>query len=185
VRQSTLYATGLDGDQLTQGRQVFDLLPGQTDRLRTAILSQAVSFGLSTERMTDRLATGAANAWEERDRVRSDLLAISGRRRADIRNPEQSRRVVDDLQCFYDGAARLIDHARAHDVVPEKDRLLRALGSMARIMQSEGKVEFRSDPQAEYFADELRQHYGKGIVAELAAGRTELLPDLWTDFRVI
>jgi type IV secretion system T-DNA border endonuclease VirD2 len=107
--------------------------------------------------------------------VRSDLLAISGRRRADLRNPDQSRKVVDDLEGFYEAAAKLIDHARTHERIPENDRLLRALGSMGRIMQADGKVEFRGDAHAERFADELRQRYGKGIVAELASGRTEAL----------
>jgi type IV secretion system T-DNA border endonuclease VirD2 len=60
-------------------------------------------------------------------------------------------------------------------VVQNNDRLLRALGSMGRIMQTDGKVEFRGDAHAERFADELRQRYGKGVVAELASGRTDAL----------
>jgi type IV secretion system T-DNA border endonuclease VirD2 len=46
---------------------------------------------------------------------------------------------------------------------------------VARIMQADGKVEFRGDAHAERFANELRQRYGKGVVAELAAGRTDAL----------
>jgi type IV secretion system T-DNA border endonuclease VirD2 len=152
-----------------------DLQPGAADRLKTEIVGKAVALGLSVDRMAERLETGAANAWEERDWVRSDLLALSGRRRADLRNPDQSRKVVDDLEGFYEAAAKLIEHAREHDVAPENDRLLRALGSMGRIMQSDGKVEFRGDAHAERFADELRVRYGKGIVAELASGRTDAL----------
>lgn len=173
--QSSLYATGINGDQLTGGREIVDLQPGATDRLKTDIISKAVSLGLSGERMADRLETGAANAWEERDWVRSDLMTLSGRRRADLRSPDQSRKVVKDLEGFYATAAKLIGHARTHDVVPENDRLLRALGSMGRIMQADGKVEFRGDADAERFADELRQRYGAGFVAELAAGRTDAL----------
>jgi type IV secretion system T-DNA border endonuclease VirD2 len=125
--------------------------------------------------MAERLETGAANAWEERDWVRSDLLTLSGRRRVDLRNLDQSRKVVVDLEGFYEVAAKLIEHAREHDVAPDNDRLLRALGSMGRIMQTDGKVEFRGDAHAERFADELRQRYGKGVVEELASGRTEAL----------
>jgi type IV secretion system T-DNA border endonuclease VirD2 len=173
--QTKLYATGLEGDRLTQGREAVDLQPGAADRLKTDIVGKAVALGLSGDSMAERLETGAANAWEERDWVRSDLLALSGRRRADLRNPDQGRKVVDDLEGFYEAAAKLIEHTRAHEVVPENDRLLRALGSMGRIMQADGKVEFRGDAHAERFADELRQRYGKGIVAELASGRTEAL----------
>lgn len=173
--QTKLYGTGLEGDRLIQGREAVDLQPDAADRLKTDIVSKAVALGLSGDRISERLETGAANAWEERDWVRSDLLALSGRRRADLRNPEQSRKVVDDLEGFYDAAAKLIDHARTNGVAPENDRLLRALGSMGRIMQADGKVEFRGDAHAERFADELRQRYGKGVVAELASGRTDAL----------
>lgn len=173
--QTKLYATGLEGDRLTQGREAVDLQPGAADRLKTDIVGKAVALGLSGDRMAERLETGAANAWEERDWVRSDLLAISGRRRADLRNPEQSWKVVDDLEDFYEAVAKLIGHARTHDVVQDNDRLLRALGSMGRIMLADGKVEFRGDAHAERFADELRQRYGKGVVAELASGQTDAL----------
>ena len=173
--QTKLYATSLEGDRLAQGKAAIDLQPGAADRLKTEIVGKAVALGLSGDRMAERLETGAANAWEERDWVRSDLLAISGRQRADLRNPEQSWKVVDDLEDFYEAVAKLIGHARTHDVVQDNDRLLRALGSMGRIMKADGKVEFRGDAHAERFADELRQRYGKGVVAELASGRTDAL----------
>ena len=173
--QTKLYATGLEVDRLTQGREPVELQSGAVNRLKTDIFSKAMSLGLSCDRMAERLETGAANAWEERDWVRSDLLALSGRRRGDLKNPVQSRKVVDDLEGFYEAAAKLIDHARAHEVAPDNDRLVRALGSMARTMQADGKVEFRSDAHAERFAEELRLRYGKGVVAEIASGRTDAL----------
>jgi type IV secretion system T-DNA border endonuclease VirD2 len=173
--QSKLYATSLAGDQLIRGKEVVDLQPGVAERLKAEIVNKATTFGLSGDRMAERLDAGAANAWEERDWVRSDLLAISGWRRTDLRNPDQGRKVVGDLEGFYEESAKLIDHARTHEVAPNNDRLLRALGSMGRIMQVDGKVEFRGDAHAERFADELRQRYDKGIVAELAAGRTDAL----------
>jgi len=173
--QSKLYATGITGDQVTRGREVVDLQPGSADRLKTDIVSKAVALGLSGDRLAERLETGAANAWEERDWMRSDLLALSGQRRADLGSPDQSRKVVDDLEGFYEAAAKLLEHARTHEAAPENDRLLRAIGSMGRIMQADGKVEFRGDAHAERFADELRQRYGKGVVAELASGRTDAL----------
>lgn len=173
--QTKLYTTGLEGDRLTQGREAVDLQPGAADRLKTDIVGKAVALGLSGDRMAARLETGAANAWEERDWVRSDLLVLTGRRRADLRNPDQSRKVVDDLEGFYEAAAKLIEQARANEVLPENDRLLRALGSMGRIMKADGKVEFRGEAHAERFADELRQRYGKGVVADLASGRTDAL----------
>jgi type IV secretion system T-DNA border endonuclease VirD2 len=173
--QSKLYATGIAGDQVTRGKEVVDLQPSAADRLKANIVNKAVALGLSGDRMAERLETGAANAWEERDWVRGDLLAIAGQRLVDLTNGEQSRKVVGELEGFYEEAAKRIDHARAHEAAPDNDRLQRALGSMGRIMQVDGKVEFRGDAHAERFADELQQRYGAGVVAELAAGRTEML----------
>ena len=173
--QTKLYATGLEGDRLARGRDAVDLLPGAADRLKTDIVSKAVALGLSGDRMAERLMTGAANAWEERDWVRSDLLALSGRQRVDLHNLDQSRKIIHDLEGFYEAAAKLIVQAQTHERVTENDRLLRALGSMGRIMQADGKVEFRGDAHAERFADEMRQRYGQGVVAELASGRTHAL----------
>jgi type IV secretion system T-DNA border endonuclease VirD2 len=79
------------------------------------------------------------------------------------------------LQEFYDKAAKAIDHAVTHETVPVNDRLVRTLRSMGRILKAEGKVDFRGDAHAERFADELRRRYGEGIVADLAAGRTDVL----------
>ena len=90
-------------------------------------------------------------------------------------------KVVDDLEGFYEAASKLIEHEREHDVVQGNDRLLRALGSMGRIMEADGKVEFRGDAHAERFADELRQRYGRGVVAELAAGQTDALAEDFGD----
>jgi type IV secretion system T-DNA border endonuclease VirD2 len=171
--QSAVYGMALDGDVLTQGRVETTLRPAAVEQLRAEIGAGASAIGLSGERIASRLETGAANAWEERDWVRSDLLVLAGRRRLDLREPEEGKRVAEDLQRFYDRAARAIDHAVALEAVPEKDRLVRTLRSMGRIMQTEGKVEFRGDAHGERFAEELRQRYGEGVVADLAAGKTD------------
>jgi type IV secretion system T-DNA border endonuclease VirD2 len=73
--QTKLYTTDIRGDRLTQGKVAVDLQLGAADRLKADIVSKAVALGLSGDRMAERLETGAANAWEERDWVRSDLLS--------------------------------------------------------------------------------------------------------------
>ncbi|RID90317.1 hypothetical protein D2N39_18290 [Gemmobacter lutimaris] len=173
--QSAVYGMALDGDVLMRGRVETTLQPGAAERLRAEIVASASAIGLSGDRIASRLETGAANAWEERDWVRSDLLVLAGRRRLDLRNPEQGRRIAGDLQAFYDKSAQLIDHAATHEVVQKNDRLVCTLRSMGRIMQAEGKVEFRNDTHAERFAAELRARYGAGIVTDLTAGRTDAL----------
>lgn len=173
--QSAVYGVALEGDTLVRGRAETTVQPGAAERLRAEIVVGATAIGLSGELIASRLETGAANAWEERGWVRSDLLVLAVRRRLDLRDPDQGRRVVDELQGFYDRAAAAIDHAVSHEAVPENDRLVRTLRSMGRILKAEGKVEFRGDAHAERFADELRRRYGEGIVADLAAGRTDVL----------
>jgi len=173
--QSAVYGVALEGDTLARGRSETTLQPGATDRLRAEIVAGATAMGLSGERIAGRLETGAANAWEERDWVRSDLLILAGRRRLDLRDPDQGKRGADELQEFYNRAAKSIDEAVSLEAVPENDRLVRTLRSMGRIMQTEGKVEFRGDAHAERFAEELRQRYGTGVIADLAAGKTDAL----------
>lgn len=173
--QSVIYGMALEGDALTRGRAETTLQPGAAERLRAEIVAGASALGLSGERIAIRLETGAANAWEERDWVRSDLLLLAGRRRLDLRDPEQGRRMAGELQGFYDRAAAAIDHTVTHETAPENDRLVRALRSMGRIMQAGGKVGFRNDTHAGRFAAELRARYGAGIVTDLAAGRTDAL----------
>jgi type IV secretion system T-DNA border endonuclease VirD2 len=177
--QSTVYGMALDGEGLTRGRAKTTLRPGVTDRLRAEVVAGAGAIGLSEERILRRLETGAANAWEERDWVRSDLLILAGQRLLDLRDPDQGRRAAEELQRFYDATAAAIDRAVVHETVPDNDRLVRTLRSMGRIMQTEGKVEFRGDAHAERFAEELRQRYGEEVVANLASGRTQALaPDV-------
>ena len=173
--QSAVYGMALEGDALTRGRAETTLQPGAAERLRAEIVAGASALGLSGERIASRLETGAANAWEERDWVRSDLLLLAGRRRLDLRDSDQGKRAADELQGFYDRVATTIDHTVAHEAVPANDRLVRTLRSMGRIMQTEGKVEFRGDAHAERFAAELRERYGEGVVAQLAAGRADAL----------
>lgn len=173
--QSAIYGTPLDGDTLSRGRTVATLRPGIADRLRADLAAGGAGLGLSDQSIATRLETGAANAWEEREWVRSDLFAVAGRQRLDLRDPDQGRHVAKALQGFYDRAARLIDNLVAHEAIPDNQRLVRTLRTMGRIMQAEGKVEFRSDDQAERFAGELRERYGASIAADLADGRTGAL----------
>jgi type IV secretion system T-DNA border endonuclease VirD2 len=173
--QTTVYGVALDGEVLTRGRAETPLRPGATDRLRSEIVAGAGAIGLNGERIRSRLETGAANAWEERDWVSSDLLVLAGRRRLDLSDADQGRRAAEELQGFYDSAAMAIDRAVVHEAVPENDRLVRTLRSMGRIMQTDGKVEFRGDAHAERFAEELRRRYGEGVVADLASGQTQAL----------
>ncbi len=173
--QSTVYGHALDSDVLKRGSVETPLRPGAADRLRSEIVAGAGVIGLNAERIASRLETGAANAWEERDWVRSDLLLLAGRRRLDLRDPDRGRRIAEELQGFYDSAAMAIERAVVHETVPENDRLVRTLRSMGRIMQADGKVEFRGDSHAVRFAEELGVRYGEGVMAELASGRTEVI----------
>lgn len=173
--QLRLYGVALTDDVLQIGREEVALRPGAVGDLRAGLLAAAGAAGLSPETVARRLETGAANAWEERDWVRADLFVIAGRRRLDLRDPGQARRVAGELDGFYTKAETLIDHARDHERLEPNERLVRTLHAMAGIMAAEGKIEFRGDAHAERFVGELKQRYGDGIVAELAAGRTGAL----------
>ena len=173
--QSAVYGTMIGADVLTRGRAETTLQSGVAERLRAEIVAGATAISLSGERIASRLEAGAANAWEERDWVRSDVVALSARRRIHLSEPAQRRQVVEDLEGFYRAAASLIDHTRAHDAAKGFDSLRRTLGVMGRTMQDGGQIEFRGDADAERLAEALRKRYGAQIVAELASGRTDAL----------
>lgn len=173
--QSEIYGIAFEEDNLRRGGETVRLRPGAVDALRDGILGAASGAGLNPETIARRLETGAANAWEERDWIRADLFVIAGRRRLDLRDPVQAGTVSGQLDGFYAKAEALIDHARVQERLEPNDRLVRTLHAMAGIMEAEGRIEFRGDAHAERFAEELRRRYGDGIVAELAAGRTEAL----------
>nr|WP_227754494.1 relaxase/mobilization nuclease domain-containing protein [Stagnihabitans tardus] len=173
--QTALYGTAIAGDRVMAGDTVTDLRPSARDVLRNDLVAAAASFGLSSDRIVERLETGAANAWEERAWVRSDLLVLSGRRRLGLRDPAQAKLVAGDLQQFYDKAGTLIDRSVSAELGAQTYRVVSTLRSMGRMMQLDGKVAFRSDRQAERFADDLRDRYGPTIIGDLAAGKIDAL----------
>ncbi|NGM44588.1 relaxase/mobilization nuclease domain-containing protein [Rhodobacter sp. SGA-6-6] len=173
--QSEIYGIALEEENLRRGGEMVRLRPGAAGELRDGILAAASGAGLNPETIARRLETGAANAWEERDWIRTDLFVIAGRWRLDLRDPEQAGKVSGQLDGFYAKAEALIDHAREQERLESNDRLVRTLHAIAGIMETEGRIEFRGDAHAERFAEELRRRYGAGIMAELAGGRTEAL----------
>ncbi|WP_444451350.1 hypothetical protein ACTTAI_00200 (plasmid) [Rhodobacter capsulatus] len=69
----------------------------------------------------------------------------------------------------------MIDAGHRREADAQSARLVGAMRAMARTIAATGTVCFGSDEEAERFAADLRQRYGKGIATDLAAGRTDAL----------
>lgn len=136
--------------------------------LREQIADAAGRIGLDPAAVTERMAHGAANAWQERDWTRKDILAVAAQQRLDL-DSEPGRRTAADLAGgFYATTARLVE--RSLERRPENDRLTRTLGAMAESLRVHGKVEFQSDAHAARFARDLKDRYGADLMARLAQG---------------
>lgn len=139
------------------------------------ISALGVQMGLEPRRLRHRIERGAANAFEERLWVRDDLRAVAAHRNLDLEDRKQRSLAGLTLGQFYDQAEALIEagHQREHDA--QSARLLGTMRAMARTIAATGAVCFGSDEEAQRFAADLRQRYGKGIASDLVAGRTEAL----------
>ena len=57
------------------------------------------------------MATGAANAWQEREWIKSDILAVAETKKIDLSSEEGRGRAAELVDTFYAAAARAISRA--------------------------------------------------------------------------
>ncbi|MCB2080820.1 MAG: relaxase/mobilization nuclease domain-containing protein, partial [Novosphingobium sp.] len=142
--------------------------------LVTSLVKLGSETGIPSRRLETRLATGAANAFEERAWLKDDLVSISGRKRLDLRKDSQAQKAAKALEVLHEAAGQEIDRHRS-DIQVAEEPLLRTLRSMVRVFPVTGQVTFGTDDQASRFAADLRKRYGDGIAQDLVAGRTDAL----------
>lgn len=139
------------------------------------ISALGVQIGLEPLRLRDRIGRSAAKAFEERLWVRDDLRAVAAHRHLDLEDRKQRVQAGSTLGQFYDQAEALIEAVHQRETDAQSARLLGTMRAMARTIAATGTVCFGSDEEAQRFAADLRQRYGKGIATDLAAGRTDAL----------
>ncbi|MCS5683442.1 MAG: hypothetical protein NZ609_12960, partial [Acidimicrobiales bacterium] len=122
-----------------------------------------------------RMETGAANAWQEREWIKADILAVADAMKLDLASEEGRGRAADLVDTFYAAAARAISQAVPVEQEASSDKLTRTLSAMADAHAQHGKVEFQNDEHAERFGADFRERYGDNAMARLAQGDTNAL----------
>ena len=82
--RSELYQTQVLDDGITRGKVSKDLTDEAAHEIRSAVFGAAEAIGIDRETMKRRLEHPAANAWQEREWVKQDLLAVSSATRPPI-----------------------------------------------------------------------------------------------------
>ena len=124
--------------------------------------------GLDPAKVTERMTQGAANAWQERDWTRQDILTVARSRKLDLETESGRRQTAGIVDAFYEKTAQLLD--RSLEQRTGTDRLTRVLTAMSESMRQSQSVEFCNDEHAERFARDLKERYGENLMERLAKG---------------
>lgn len=171
----TFYSTAIGATPMVTAEEKVDLSPDAGAELKSGQLAAAEAVEINGTAIEHRLETGAPNAREEEEWVRSDIAEVAARHRLELGDEKARGRAADMVDRFYEKAADLVHAARAAEVQREQDPLLAALGAMAKLHGMQGSVAFRNEDQAHDFAEEMKERYGATILKDIAAGRTEAL----------
>jgi type IV secretion system T-DNA border endonuclease VirD2 len=173
--RSALYGIGLDRDDAAAG---VDGDGAGASGKRGQILETAEALGISRALMAERLGAPAANAWQEREWIRSDILAVAGARGLDLEDAGGRGATARLLDGFYEAAAQVLGQAveASHEL---DDRLQRTLGIMAEAHRQHGKVSFAHDDHAGRLAEDLKARYGADVLGRIVEGDDSALS---TDF---
>ena len=173
--RSNLYSTAVGATSMVTADEKVDLSPEAGAGLKAGLVAAADAVGIDRGKVERRLEKGAANAREEDGWVRSDIADVAARHGLDLGDEKARGRAADMVDRFYEKAAELVHAARSVEVQRERDPLLAALGTMAKVNGMQGSVSFRNEDQARDFAEEMKERYGATILKDIAAGRTEAL----------
>jgi hypothetical protein len=171
--RSTLYSTTIGTNTLAIAGVGKDFDESSAKMLSAALSLTANLAGIDTEKLQNRLETGAANAREEESWVTSDIADVAKRHGFDLASAQGRSSAAERVDRFYERAAELIQSARSIDVARGPDPLVEALGKLASVHASQGSVAFRNENQARGFAEEMKERYGASVLKDIAAGRAE------------
>jgi len=173
--RSTLYGTSIRATSLDVGGTVTEVDNRAGESLQLALRLTAGNIGIDSEKIRQRLETGAVNAREEEAWVKSDIAEVAKRHGFDLGSAQGRSSAADRVDRFYERAAELIQSARTVEVARGPDPLVEALGKLAKVDAQQGTVAFRNEDQARDFAEEMKERYGASVLKEIAAGLTEAL----------
>lgn len=158
------------------GADQRDMDKGETADLKSALRTAAVETGIDPARVEGRLARPAPSAFQERERVTTDLRDVAERQKLDLSTEDGRTTAARRVDAFYERAAQILDKALGLDRTAEvAPGLPRALRSMAEVRSDAGQLRFESDAQAAAFAGDMAARYGKTAMQDLARGKDDAL----------
>lgn len=166
--KTALYQSSLQDDSLTRNGHTRPLGSDAVAELKDRVSEQAHAAGLDPQQISERLQRGAANAWEERQWIKEDVIAAAEAKNLDLEKQEDRYKAADIVDRFYDAVAQTLTAVHAHRA--NNDRVVRALGAMNDSLRETGQVQFRNDDDARRFAGDLRERYGDNVMERLAKG---------------
>lgn len=140
----------------------------------------AEKAGLDPIVIQSRMELGAANARQEREWIKADILAVADARSIDLGASEDGRgRAAELVDSFYAAAARTISRAVPIEQEATNGTLTCTLSAMVEAHAQHGKVEFQSDEHAARFGADFRERYGENAMARIATGDTNASPSIF------
>ncbi len=168
--RAAVYQTRLEAGQIERDGKAVALSPIASDEMRRDVQAEGAKIGIRPEIIAARLETGAGNAWQEREWMKADLLAVAEAKRLDLIRERDRSLAAELVDGFYARAAKVLDRALERTQNHSNDRLTRTLSSMAQGVAQGQELRFGHEDQAARFASDLKDRYGDDVVRRIAQG---------------
>lgn len=168
--RAAVYQTRLEVSQIERDGKTVALSPIASDEMRRGVQAEGAKIGIRPEIIAERLEAGAGNAWQEREWMKADLLAVAEAKRLDLTREKDRSLAAELVDGFYSGAAKVLDRALERTQHHSNDRLTRTLSSMAAGVAQGQDLQFGHEDQAARFASDLKDRYGDDVVRRIAQG---------------
>lgn len=168
--RAAVYQTRLEINQISRDGKAVEISPVAAAEMRQGVQAEATKIGIQPEIIAQRLETGASNAWQEREWMKADLLAVADARRLDLTREKDRSLAAELVDGFYSQAAKVLDRAFERTQHHTNDRLTRTLSSMAQGVTQGQELRFGHEEQAAGFTSDLKDRYGADVVRRIAQG---------------
>ena len=168
--RAAIYQTRLDTDQISREGRSVEISPIASGDMRRDVQAEGAKIGIRPEIIAARLDTGAGNAWQEREWMKADLLAVAEAKRLDLTREKDRSLAAELVDGFYSSAAKVLDRVLEREQHNSNDRLTRTLSSMAQGASQGQDLQFSHEEQAERFTNDLKERYGDDVVRRIAQG---------------
>lgn len=168
--RAAVYQTRLEVGQIERDGKAVALSPIASEEMRRDVQAEGAKIGIRPEIIAARLDTGAGNAWQERDWMKADLLAVAEAKRLDLTREKDRSLAAELVDGFYSSAAKVLDRTLEPVQHNRNDRLTRTLSSMGQAVAQGQELRFGHEDQAARFASDLKDRYGDDVVRRIAQG---------------